>query len=52
MKTRRTRILMVVIAASIVVSLFLNWKDVVQGFHDGFNSRNSSPLAQPAERLG
>jgi len=49
MKTRRTRILIVVIAASIVVSIFMKWNDVVQGFHDGYNSEYSSPLEKPSQ---
>ena len=50
MKSRRTRILMVVIVASVVVSIFMNWDDVVEGAHDGFNSYYSSPLGQPSQR--
>jgi len=50
MKSRRTRILIVVIAASVVVSIFMNWDDVVEGAHDGWNSYYSSPLEQPSQR--
>jgi hypothetical protein len=49
MKTRRTRILIVVIAASIVVAIFMDWNEAAQGFRDGWNSRLSSPFEKPAQ---
>jgi len=38
MKSVRTRILIVVIAAAVVVSFFTHWEDVSQGFRQGYES--------------
>jgi hypothetical protein len=38
MKSVRTRILIVVIAAAVVVSFFTHWEDVSRGFRQGYES--------------
>ena len=37
MKTTRTRMLIVFIAAALIVSMFTNWDDVERGFKDGYD---------------
>ena len=49
MKSRRTRILVVVIATSVVVSIFMNWNDMVEGARAGYNSYYASPLDHPSQ---
>ena len=41
MKSVRTRILIVVIAAAVMVSFFTHWEDVSNGFHEGWESGRS-----------
>jgi hypothetical protein len=36
MKTTRTRMLIVFAAAAVVISFFMHWDDMSQGFHDGY----------------
>ena len=36
--TRRTRLLVIFVAAAVVVSFFTQWDDVVQGFRDGYGA--------------
>jgi hypothetical protein len=38
MKTTRTRMLIVFTAAAVIISLFMHWKDLSEGFRDGWNS--------------
>jgi hypothetical protein len=44
MKRRRTRMLIVVITASIIISFFMHWDELEKGFRDGLNegSRHST----------
>ena len=38
MKSVRTRILIVVIAAAVVVSFFTHWEDASRGFREGYEA--------------
>jgi hypothetical protein len=38
MKTIRSRMLLVLIAAAVIVSFFVHWEDAAAGFRDGWNS--------------
>ena len=42
MKTIRTRMLIVFTAAAIVISFFMHWKDIEQGYRDGYYSTSST----------
>ncbi|HEX8171111.1 MAG TPA: hypothetical protein VF824_11280 [Thermoanaerobaculia bacterium] len=37
MRTTRSRMLLVFVAAAIIVSIFMNWGDAAAGFRDGWN---------------
>lgn len=37
MKRRRTRMLIVVITASIIISFFMHWDELEKGYRDGWN---------------
>lgn len=54
MRTTRTRILLVIVVASMVVALFMNWDEVARGYRDGLNGGiNDAPavrLANSTER--
>jgi hypothetical protein len=51
MKTRRTRILIVVIAASVIVSIFMDWNDIARGAWEGWNSANSVRFEKSRQAL-
>jgi hypothetical protein len=48
MKTTRTRILMAVIAASLMVTGFMSWDDCERAFRKGYEAGGGPPLSQPA----
>lgn len=37
MKTTRSRMLLVFVAAALIVSIFTDWRDLAAGFRDGWN---------------
>ncbi len=43
MKTTRTRMLIIFAAAAVVISFFMHWEDVRQGFIDGWYEDSSQP---------
>jgi hypothetical protein len=52
MKTTRSRMLLVFVAAAIIVTLFMKWEtiapDILKGFRDGYLS--AAPEIAPAAR--
>ncbi len=38
MKTTRTRMLIVFLAAAVVISFFMHWEEVARGFRQGWKS--------------
>ena len=38
MKTIRSRMLLVLVAAAVIVSFFVHWEDAAAGFRDGWNA--------------
>ena len=48
MKTRKHSILLVVMAASIVVAMFMDVDDLAAGYRDGMRSDLSAPVGRPS----
>ncbi len=46
MKTIRSRMLLILIAASVIVSFFVHWEDAAAGFRDGWNESRSTAHAR------